>query len=228
VSSRIHSISPEFVPDRVIAGDWALAAGVVLVAIGCLLARARSPRVLGWLLVCGWLVAATSSAGGVATIVALMVESNGPPRPSIEFGVFLAAASSVFAMLGVALVTAGRAPESKPAASQVSLPRRDTPDLQRGAPRCSDAATSLELEAHCGHSVPVDERFTATMRATDLISARLVGRSESAARSEAEAHGREVHVEYRDGVSLGFRTKLDPRRIRVSVDGGTVMAAQVG
>jgi hypothetical protein len=60
------------------------------------------------MLVTGWVVTAASFAGGIVTVLALMVESNGSPPP-IEYGVVLACASPVSAVIGLTLLTANRA-----------------------------------------------------------------------------------------------------------------------
>jgi hypothetical protein len=100
-----QSPSPEFVPDHVVAGDWALVAGVSFMIIGLALVAMRSRgRQFGALIALGWLVALAALACGIAMLVAFLDQPNGPDGPSIEIGAAIAAATPVVAVLGLAVV----------------------------------------------------------------------------------------------------------------------------
>jgi hypothetical protein len=100
----------ELVPDRVVAGDWALVLGAALVAIGVAL-RVMDIRVrrVGAVLATGWVAAVAALACGVATVVGFVDRPNGALGPSIEVGAAIAAASPALALVGIAVVQAGRA-----------------------------------------------------------------------------------------------------------------------
>jgi hypothetical protein len=104
-----HS-SGEFVPERVVAGDWALAAGVSFVVIGMTLLAVKSRgRLSGVLITIGWLVALAALACGIAMIVLFVDIHNGPDVRSIESGAAIAATCPVVAFVGLAVAQTARA-----------------------------------------------------------------------------------------------------------------------
>jgi hypothetical protein len=77
-----------------------------------------------------------------------------------------------------------------------------------------------------GQSVRVD--YEEAAQKAETVAARLVGLDEAAARFAVEKATCVLHVGRRDGVSYSSRTKLDPRRIRVSIEDGVVTSVEVG
>jgi hypothetical protein len=107
-----RSPSPEFIPDRVIAGDWALVAGSALIVIGVLIVPLRSrDRWSRVLIVSGWVVGLAALACGVVTIVEFIGQRNSASGPPIEIGAWVALVSPVVALVGLAVVQTVRAYE---------------------------------------------------------------------------------------------------------------------
>ena len=107
-----RSPSPEFIADHVVAGDWALVTGAFLIIIGLMIVPMRSrDRWSRVLIAAGWAVALAAMACGIATLVEFIGQPNGPPGPSIEIGVWIALASPVVALVGIAVVQTTRARE---------------------------------------------------------------------------------------------------------------------
>src|SRR5262249_11102664 len=85
-----HTISPEFVPRRVVAGDAALVAGASLTIIGLMILTWRPRgRGLGALIALGGAVPLAARACGFVTIIAFVAATNGPDVASIEVGAAL-------------------------------------------------------------------------------------------------------------------------------------------
>jgi hypothetical protein len=99
-----HSLSPEFVPLRVVAGDWALLIGASLTIIGLLVFRQRPGRLFGVLLALGWIVALAGLGCGIVTILDFIKRPNGPEGTTIEIGAAIAAVSPAVALVGMAVV----------------------------------------------------------------------------------------------------------------------------
>jgi hypothetical protein len=78
-----------------------------------------------------------------------------------------------------------------------------------------------------GHPGAVDA-FPDTMRRTRAIAEEMQGLSEADAVAVGTEAGLEVVVTKRGTTTLMYRTKLDPRRVRLNVQGGVVVATDVG
>jgi hypothetical protein len=102
--------SAEFVPERVVAGDWALVASASFVIIGVTLLAVRSRgRQSGVLIAVGWVVALAALACGIAMIVLFVDVHNAPDVRSIESGAAIAATCPVVALVGLAVAQTARA-----------------------------------------------------------------------------------------------------------------------
>jgi hypothetical protein len=63
---------------------------------------------------------------------------------------------------------------------------------------------------------------------TEALAATMHGMTEAEARAIATTAGVELAVGARDGETFPIRTKLDPRRIVVTIQDGRVISTQVG
>jgi hypothetical protein len=72
------------------------------------------------------------------------------------------------------------------------------------------------------------DAFPDTMRRTRAIAESMHGLSEADAIALGLEAGLEVIVTARDAATFMYRTKLDPRRIRLNVQGDHLVATDVG
>ena len=102
--------SGELVPERVVAGDWALVRAA-FVAIGGSAPRGEEPKSMVWSSARDRvaMVALAALACGIAMIVLFVAIHNGPDVRSIGFGAAMAATCPVVAVVGLAVAQTARA-----------------------------------------------------------------------------------------------------------------------
>jgi hypothetical protein len=103
--------NPDFIDDPIAAGDWALVAGTLLLAVGLVLVLSRGRgRLLTAVIGSAWVISLAALGGSIAMLFLLLNQPNGGlGGPSVEVGMMIAAVSPVIALTGLGLVQAARA-----------------------------------------------------------------------------------------------------------------------